>query len=170
MLRLYRSLLWLYPARSRQEFAEEMDSVMRLAEGEVRKKNFRVRLAFVLREFAGLVAGAIREHLRSVSGLYGQNPFGRFEMRPQFRFPRSTISLMIVILAGVILAIENAKSVQVKYGEAAHVTVGSTFPGFFAVGFSIIFVAAVIGWAILFALRRSGVHRLSELRTWPDGR
>jgi hypothetical protein len=168
MLRVYRSLLYLYPARYRREFREEMTSVLRLADKAVRKKRFVVQLGFALRELRGLLVGAVREHLRSTAGRYGANPFRRFDMRPEFRFPRSTILLMIVILAGVILAIESAKSVVLKYGAAAHVTVGSTWPGFCAVGFGIVLVAALIGWAILYALRRSGVHRLSDLQTWPE--
>lgn len=170
MLRVYRSLLYLYPLRYRREFADEMISVARQAANAVHRERFVVQLGFVLRELSGLLLGAWREHLRTLAGLEDPNPFRRFDMRPEFRFPRSTISLMVVILAGVVLAIENAKSVAIKYGPSPGVPVGSTFPGFVAVGFAIVLSAALIGWAILFALRRSGVHRLSDLHTWPKER
>jgi hypothetical protein len=38
-----------------------------------------------------------------------------------------------------------------------------SFFGAFAVIFLTACIAAVIGWAVLFALRRSGVHRLEEM-------
>jgi ABC-type proline/glycine betaine transport system permease subunit len=84
------------------------------------------------------------------------------------RFPRSTIILMTVILIGVGLAIESARNIQVKYAGASTTAVWDTFPGFFTFGFALMFVAAVTVWAILFALRRTGMHRLSNVQTWQD--
>ena len=90
-------------------------------------------------------------------------------MRSNFRFPRSTVFLMLVILAGVFLSIEKAKVIQAKYGTGAlQMSVWSTLPGFTATMFAIVAAAAIIGWAILFALRRSGIHRLSNVQTWPE--
>ena len=83
------------------------------------------------------------------------------------RFPRSAILLMIVILAGVMLSIEAARTVQMKY-EPSSMTTWDTFPSFFTIGFALVCLMAVSGWAVLFALRRSGMHRLSDVQTWPD--
>ena len=47
-------------------------------------------------------------------------------MRPEFRFPRSTVFLMLVSLAGVVLSLEKARTVQVKYGAGA--TLMSVWP------------------------------------------
>jgi len=85
------------------------------------------------------------------------------------RFPISTIALMIVILAGVVLAIESAKAIQVKY-DAGAVSVWDTMPGFVAIGLALVCCAAVAGWAILFVLHRSGMHRLDNVQTWSDQR
>ena len=84
------------------------------------------------------------------------------------RFPRSTIVLMVVILVGVALTIEKARAVQIKYDGFSTMSVWNTFPGFFTFGFGLTFIAAVSVWAILFALRRSGMHRLSNVQTWQD--
>jgi hypothetical protein len=85
------------------------------------------------------------------------------------RFPTSTITLMIVILAGVVLTIENAHTVQLKYQPGA-ISVWDTMPGFFTVCFGLVFAIAAAVWAILFALHRSGVHRLDNVQTWSDQR
>jgi hypothetical protein len=84
------------------------------------------------------------------------------------RFPRSTIILMIVILVGVALTLEKARAVQMKYDGVGMTSVWNTFPGFFTFGFAMMFLAAVSVWAVLFALRRSGMHRLSKVQTWQD--
>jgi hypothetical protein len=56
--RLYHALLRLYPARFRAAYADEMEQVFgqALAEGQSR--------GLYWREFSGLLAGALREHLR----------------------------------------------------------------------------------------------------------
>ena len=85
------------------------------------------------------------------------------------RFPRSTIILMTVILIGVGLAIESARNIQLKYASGMNITpVWDTFPGFFTFAFGLMFVAALSVWAILFALRRTGMHRLANVHTWQD--
>ena len=85
------------------------------------------------------------------------------------RFPHSTIILMTVILIGVGLSIESAKNVQIKYASGMNMTsVWDTLPGFFTCGFALMFVAALSVWAILFALRRTGMHRLANVHTWQD--
>lgn len=40
-------------------------------------------------------------------------------VRPEFRFPRSTVFLMSIIFGGVILAMEKASTIQVKYAAGA---------------------------------------------------
>jgi uncharacterized membrane protein YhaH (DUF805 family) len=81
-------------------------------------------------------------------------------MQSQFRFSRSTVFLMLLILVGVVLSIANASSVA---GD----TLGS---GWRTLVFLLVFmllsmctIAAVV-WKILHRLRRSGVHRLQNVR------
>ena len=92
-------------------------------------------------------------------------------MTRSFRFPRSTIFLMVVIFAGVIIAIDRARDIQL--GQAAgtiDIVDWLVFPQVFVLALALMGVAGAIGFAILFALRRDGVHRLSKAQTWPGQR
>jgi len=164
MIQLYRRLLYLYPAAYRREFGEEMTSVFSQAHPTA-EQSFLPRAKFWQRELAGLLCGAAREHFHSFTGSYDWNASRRLNMR---RFPRSTIVLMTVILVGVALTIEKARVVQIKYDGFSTTSVWDTFLGFLTFGFGVMLLAAVTGWAILFALRRTGMHRLSNVQTWQD--
>ena len=84
-------------------------------------------------------------------------------MRPEFRFPRSAVFLMWVILGGVFLTIAEAKKIAVLYGPAETKSVWSMLPWFPVVVVLSVFGAVSIGWFVLFALRRTGVQRLENL-------
>src|SRR2546428_12448355 len=115
MLSVYRSLLYLYPADYRREFGDEMSCVFLQAEADVAGHALLRRASFRMREVSGLLSGAVQGHLRRLFGFHEWHPFRRLNMRPQFRFPRSTVFLMCVILAGVVLAIDKAMNiVQMK--------------------------------------------------------
>ena len=166
---LYRCLLYLYPAVYRHMYAEEMISVFRQAQEAVETAGFKACASFYVREFPGLLCGALQEHLRSVAGPYDWFPFRRFDMRPEFRFPRSTVLLMAVILAAVALAIEKAKNVQLHYTESPNVvSMWPALPWFLASVFLIVSATAIIVWGVLFALRRTGAHRLAALDPWSE--
>ena len=89
-------------------------------------------------------------------------------MRNGFRFPKSTAALMTVILLGVILAIRKGEAIAYSPPHVdpqpppIHSMPSDLLSGipFF---FMFFYAAGLIGWAILFALRRSGVHRLAEM-------
>ena len=97
-------------------------------------------------------------------------------MHSEFRFPKATPILMIIILAGVILTIEKATAIEESLPHAYPQQLPPIQPEHFtffpamAVIFLSAYAAAVIGWAVLFALRRSGVHRLSEMPDAPPER
>ncbi len=92
-------------------------------------------------------------------------------MRNEFRFPKATAVLMMIILAGIVLALEKARMIQTSFSdgnpvvpmEAAHFTFFPTL----VLLLMIFYAAGLVGWAILFALRRSGVHRLAEMSGGP---
>lgn len=164
MLSVYRCLLYLYPADFRSDFGDEMLGVFSEAQSDA--KTGLARVAFFLREVAGVFNGALQERLRALNGSYSIMPFSsftsrRFTMRPGFRFPKSTAVLMAIILAGVLLAIEKAQSIVRSAAQ-------SDYPDLVG-GLIAIFVAAcvlaVVAWAALFAVRRSGVHRLAQMPT-----
>lgn len=173
MISLYRCLLYLYPAAYRCEYGEEMAGVFRELQAEIRYekggKSIRPGAIFCLREFAGLLSGALHEHSRAITGSDFSFPSRRFTMRSEFRFPKATPILMAVILAGVILAIEKATAIEQSFPLAYPQQLPPIQPEHFtffpamAVIFLSAYAAAVIGWAVLFAMRRSGMHRLSEM-------
>jgi len=140
-----------------------MVSVFRDAQADVSAGSFGERISFRARETWGLLAGAVQEHIRVISGSYQLISFTRFNMRPEFRFPRSTVFLMSIIFAGVILAMEKANTIQVKYGAGS----GSIWPSLpWFLGLTLLFTWAtvMVVWGILFALGRTGVHRLANIQ------
>ena len=163
MITFYRCLLYLYPSLYRHEFAEEMVSVFRDAHADVTAASFRERTGFRVRETCGLLAGAVQEHFHAAGTGFPSISFTRFDMRPEFRFPRSTVVLMSIIFAGVIVAMEKANTIQVKYGEGYR-SIWASLPWFFVLMllFTLVTSAAVLG--IRFALGRSGAHRLANLQ------
>jgi hypothetical protein len=93
-------------------------------------------------------------------------------MHSGFRFPKATPMLMAVILAGVILTIEKATGIQdsLPYTNPQLPPIQTEHFTFFpamAVILLSAYAAAAIGWAALYALRRSGMHRLSEMPDAP---
>jgi len=153
----------MYPELYWREFADQMVSVFRDAQADVSAGSFGERISFRARETWGLLAGAVQEHIRVISGSYQLISFARFDMRPEFRFPRSTVFLMSIIFAGVMLAMEKANTIQVKYAAGS----GSIWPSLpWFLGLTLLFTCAtvMVVWGILFALGRTGVHRLANIQ------
>ena len=170
MLALYRALLRLYPAAYRCEFGDEMLDVLSEVQGKVRKKNVMTRIFFAMREAGGLLSGALQEHVRSITGSYNNGNFSvrRFAMKSEFRFPKATVGLMMVILAAVTMAIEKARAISMSVPhtnlavgpvQSAQTTIVQSFLGVLIWAIT----AGAIGWGILYALRRSGLQQLSEM-------
>lgn len=167
MIAFYRWLLYLYPSGYRREYADEMISVFRCAHADACAGSFGARISFHLREICGLLAGSVQEHIHIISGSFPSISFTRLDMRPEFRFPRSTVFLMSIILAMVILAMEKANTIQVKYGAGS----GSIWPSLpWFLGLALLFTCATVTviWGILFALRRTGAHRLANIQPRPS--
>jgi hypothetical protein len=172
MLALYRRLLCLYPLAYRWEYGDEMLAVFLDAKADVWDQGISARAAFCLREIVGLLRGMLNERVHSLFDSHLLAPRS-FAMRSEFRFPKSTTVLMFIILAGVILAIEKAASIVASIPYAnPHLPpihpVPPTFAPATAITFAAVYVGAIVGWAVLFALRRSGVHRLENLATGAD--
>ncbi|HTS36572.1 MAG TPA: hypothetical protein VMH04_12935 [Candidatus Solibacter sp.] len=169
MLKLYRSLVNFYPAAYRDQFSDEMIAVFRELHNDAANRKFPARAAFCCREAAGLIRGALREHFHGLAGFQHWLPFPsrRFDMHKSFRFPKSTPVLMLIIFAGIVIAIEKARTIQAMYAhdnpvvplELAHYTFFPTV----AILFVVFDAAGVAVWAILHALHRSGVHRLDNM-------
>ena len=146
--------------------------MFREARAEIEKKGIATRGRFGLREMMGLVHGAFVAHLRLLSGSYSWAvfPTRRFTMHSEFRFPKATAFLMTVILAGTVLAIEKATAIRASVRDINPPHVGPIQPAHFTFVPTIVLMLAgayavgLIGWASLFALKRSGVHRLSGMQ------
>ena len=160
----------LYPAAYRCEFGEEMLEVLSELQGEIRKQNAITRVFFAARESGGLVSGALHEHLRSFTGSYDNEIFSlrRFAMKSEFRFPKATVGLMLVILAAVMFTIEKARAISTSVphsspsvGPIQSVQATIVEPLLAILIWAI--TAGAIGWGILYALHRSGVQQLSEM-------
>jgi hypothetical protein len=169
MLTVYRLLLYLYPPAHRSEFSEEMLAVLGEAQTEAWKKNILLRSRFCAHEIKGLLTGAVREHIRTIGGSDRPPVFfsRRIAMRSEFRFPKVTVTLMTIILVGVVLAIEKATAIQASV-PYSYQHVGPVQPAHFTFLPTMLVImggaclAGAMGWAILFALHRSGLHRLAE--------
>jgi len=170
MLRLYRSLLALYPASYRREFAAEMLSVLADLELEASRAKLSTKFSLRAREFSGLLEGAFIEQARQIFGFY-PNPaptLRRFRMRSDFRFPKATPILMTIILIAIIMAIEKAKSISASLPPSStpipplqpeHFSTVTTFLVILALALS----TAALGWLVFFALRRSGLQRFTDV-------
>jgi hypothetical protein len=164
---IYRGLLRLYPALHRKQFGEEMVAVFGEMQAETASKSKLDRGMFFARETAGVVGGALQEHWRVLGGdsIGLWFPRKRFTMHTEFRFPKTTAVLMTIILAGVVVAIKKGETISSSHVNppigplppAHSVLLGGIF-----LTLAFFYAAGLIGWAILFAMRRSGVHRLAE--------
>jgi hypothetical protein len=177
MLAIYRSLLYLYPSAYRDEFAEEMISVFREMQAGMERKGLLPRAMACSLEVAGLLRGALREHVQNIIGSQGYSifPSRRLTMHSEFRFPKTTVPLMAIILGGIIMAIDKARAIQASV-PYANPRIGPVQPVYLAALPSLLLivviagVAGAIGWAALFALQRSGVQRFSKIDPLRDPR
>jgi hypothetical protein len=157
VITVYRWLLCLYPGSYRHEFGAEMTSVFHEARSALTPA-LAAKISFYRSEFYGLLSGALCAHFDRLFG--PAIPFRRFNMQTQFRFPRSTVFLMLVIFASVVLTIAKASTIA---GE----TSGSVWPSLISVMVLMLLgmcTAAVVVIGILHTLRRSGVHRLENVQ------
>jgi hypothetical protein len=171
---IYRHLLLLYPASYRQVFGEEMIAVFGEMQSETASKGVVARSVFFVREAAGVMTGALLEHWRALGGhpVWPTFPIRRFTMRTEFRFPKATAVLMTIILAGVMVAIKQGEAIVASVPHVSEPVrtihpVHSVFLGGILLTLAFFYAAGLIGWAILFAMRRSGVHRLAETSAGP---
>jgi hypothetical protein len=172
---IYRHLLRLYPAFHRKAFGDEMVVVFSELQAETVSKGMLSRAIFYACEGAGVMSGALQEHWRALGGdpVWLWFPTRRFAMRTEFRFPKTTAVLMTIILAGVMLAIKRGEEISTSLRGMDSPPIGPIQPvhsvllGGIVMGFLFFYAAGLIAWAILFAMRRSGVHRLADTSAGP---
>ena len=134
---IYQRLLALYPETHRQRFGEEMMAVFEDVRADIWDKGALARAVFCVREIAGSGLPRRLSSRRSVPGR-------------------------------AILAIRKGEAIAYSL---PHVNpqlppiqpVSSVFLSGIGLMFMFFYAAGLVGWAILFAMRRSGVHRLAEM-------
>lgn len=170
MLNVYRQLLRLYPAAYRREFADEMLAVIEDARCEAVHEKFIRRAVLNVREVLGLIAGALTEHLRIADWRDFKFPFPRkeFIMRNGFRFPKSTVVFMMLILGGVLMAIKKGGDIARSLPDV-NPQIAPIQPSHWALLPPVVLLwmffcaLGLVGWGIVFALKRSGMHRLADI-------
>lgn len=152
MLRLYRVLLRLYPARLVWEFGEEMAGVLFELQRNCRAEGLAARVRLGLREVSGLLAGALREQL------YERDRNQSGGTMHSFRFSRWTIVMMILIFCAVNTAIEKGRLAVVQLSGGHPSSHWWTLPGVFMSVFAVLAGVGLIGYCVLHVLRgiRSG--------------
>ena len=85
------------------------------------------RSLFYFRETAAVLAGALRERWKEVTGgdstwLWSRT--GRFAMRTEFRFAKTAAVRMTIILAGVISAIQTGEAIPARFIRCTRVVAG----------------------------------------------
>ena len=166
MIRFYRWLLCLYPSAYRREYADEMVAVFRCAQADTCAGSLGARISFRARELRGLLAGAVHEHIHIFRGSYPSISFTRFDMRPEFRFPRSTVFLMSLVFAMVIFVMGKANTIQVKYGGGAD-SIWPSLPWFLGLTLLSTCATVTVIWGILYVLGKTGAHRLANIQPCP---
>jgi hypothetical protein len=155
MTRLYRWLLFLYPSDYRAIFGREMTEVFDKAHAATSKRGILGRAAFYLRELTGLIQTAsyaqIRIHCEWADRM------------KRFVSGRAAVTALIFMFVAIATAIEILKS----FAFHRHPTQPMLWHEFLLAvlaGLTVI-CGGVIGWAILFLLGRSGVHRIANIDT-----
>ena len=165
----YGWLLRLYPEAYRCEFGEEMRFVFHEAKENQEEQGRTARALFWCREIGGMLAGALREHVRELTG-QDCISFRRFNMRREYRFPKSTAFFMCASLAVVIIAIIRGTQIEISHGIPASFLVWPSL--LWTVMAMVIVASAVVGvvLAVLASMQRSGSQRLENLQSWSEHR
>lgn len=169
LLALYRRLLFLYPADFREEFGDEMAWVFEQAHEDIRRERRLAHVAFCAREMQGLLVGSVRERVRGLFGSHSPASWKGESMERKFRFPRTTVVLMLLSLLGVVLSLEQARLIELHYGNS--VGMPPEWPMLLWIFGRLLLIAAAVAtvvWGVFFALRRSGIQRLEELQPWRE--
>jgi hypothetical protein len=147
MLRLYRVLLWLYPARFVGQFGEEMTAVLGELYRGCRAEGIAAKVRFGLREVSGLLAGAMRERF------YKRDRIPSGGTMRLFRFSRWIIVMMVLMFIAVNTAIEKGRLASVVLSGGQDTSRWWTIPGVFAVVFAFLAGVGLIGYCLFYVFR-----------------
>jgi len=154
MVRLYRWLLFLYPADYRIIFGAEMAEVFGEALDALRNRGVWPWVIFCLRELAGLLWGASSAHMRLHSGWLDR--VKSFIIQGRAAVPR-----LVFVFAAIVAVIEVLKSF-LPHRHASQWILWNEFLLAILAGLTVAFGGAVV-WAFLFG--RTGLHRIANIDT-----
>ena len=172
MLPLYHFLVHLYPATYRGQYGEEMLAVLSEVLTENQKKGVRAQIVSAICEITGLLCGPpSRSTSASLRVPFAwKNPFqGESQCALISGFPKATVTLMALVLLAVFLAIEKGKDIQASIAYAnpqvgpIHATQQLALLPTLLLVLAFACLMGAFGWAMLFALRRTGSQRLSNV-------
>ncbi len=155
MIRLYRWLLFLYPADYRAIFGAEMAEVFGEALDATRKRGALPGVTFCLRELAGLVWAASCAHMRIHSGWA--------DRVKRFTQGRAAVPRLIFVFVAIVTVIEVLKS----FLPHRHPWQSMFWNEFFLAMLAVLTLAfgGTVAWAIAFLFGRTGVHRIANIET-----
>lgn len=170
MLTVYRQLLLLYPAAHRRQFGEEMLAVLADLDDQNSSRSFVSRSISNLHEMVGLICGACYERLHALLGPHTKFSFPprSLVMRNGFRFPKSTVVFMMLILGGVLMAIKKGGDIERSLSQV-NPQIAPIQPSHWALVPPVVLLwmffcaLGLLGWVVLFGLRKSGMHRLERM-------
>lgn len=175
MRALYRWLLRMYPFAFRLEFAQEMEGVFAEAMAASCDAGRWPAATFFIREFSGAIRGAVHERLNSD---WEDSITRRFTMKHnRFHFSWAAVGFMTISLAIVLYLIREGRAISESMAGKTYIFEGHTYTFYgtghlsflqtFGFAFGVTVVCTLIVLLAMNSLRRSGVHRLEDAKTWP---
>ena len=155
MIRLYRWLLFLYPADYRAIFAAEMIKVFDQARAMAWKRGIWQRVVFCVRELTGLVWTASYAHMR-IHGGWSDRVKGIYQ-------GQAAVRRLIIILAATVAAIEMLKLIALR-GHYTQSTLRNELLLAIVAGLTVVFGGAA-GWTVALLFRRAGLYRIANIET-----
>lgn len=158
MTRLYRWLLFLYPADYRATFGAEMAEAFNEAHSESRHQGTWQRATFCLRELVGLAWAASCAQARVHRGARCA------ERMKRFANSRAALAALIFMFLGVVAAIELLKAFAL-HGRHVRPALAREFPLEIWGAIVAAYVGGVLGGAIAFLARGMGTNRHADGKT-----
>ena len=157
MNKLYRWLLFLYPADYRSVFGAEMAEMFDEMHAAACQQGTWRLLTFCLRELTGLVRAASHAQIRIHRTVLWA------ERMKTIAGGRAIVTALILALVANVAAIEMLKSFVLHRHRAQPMLSHEILPAVLAQ--LILVCGGVVGWVIAFLLGRTGIQRLANTDT-----
>lgn len=163
IISIYCGLLFLYPADYRARFGKEMAEVFRQAYAEACTQGYFSRFRFCLRELTGVVRAASCEQANTYGRSWWAAHMRRMVMSRRLHSITVILAMSLVLLA-VVVTIETLKTFALQM-SVSRPMLSPRFPLAVWEMLAVAYGGGAVGWAIAFAIRRTGMHRLADMET-----